>query len=120
MGWDFIVYEYEVEIFSAKFKLAPYCTVYQAEHFAIYEAVKWNINNKTNAQLYSDSQAALKSIINNKHCLHTLTVHIRELIKQTSYHICMGWVKGLKGVIGNKRADMLAKKAAFTVCHVFL
>ena len=117
VGCAFVVYQNDIEIFSTKYKLAQYCTVFQAELLAIQEAVKWIVDNKTNARLYSDSQAALKAV-NNKYCLNAMAVGIRDVIIQSGLHICMGWVKGHMGITGNERADLLAKAAAISYLDI--
>lgn len=111
VGCAFVVYEHSSECASSLFRLSPQCSVFQAELFAIKEAVTWCNSQGSSACISSDSQSALQAI-NDKYSTNELVSEIRSLIFGNVNHICLCWVRGHTGIIGNERADELAKSAA--------
>ncbi|XP_073966993.1 uncharacterized protein [Choristoneura fumiferana] len=103
------------ETLTRKLALPVYSTVYQAELLALCEATR--IASKTKATsfgVYSDSKAALQTIVNHG-CLHPLAVETRRNIKSMSLQgkvFTLHWIKAHAGLEGNERADHLAKEAA--------
>ncbi|XP_023244150.1 uncharacterized protein LOC111642103 [Centruroides sculpturatus] len=113
VGSAFVVRDSKDNIsYKACFKLADVCTITQAELFAILQAAKHinktKIKNK-HIKICSDSQAAIKRIVNNKGTLATL---IRNEINSTNNKVTFSWIKGHSGNEGNNMADFMAKQAA--------
>ncbi|XP_023220957.1 uncharacterized protein LOC111622766 [Centruroides sculpturatus] len=98
------------------YKLADFCTVNQAELWAMERALLYitkNIKNfKGPINISTDSRYVLNSINGSKKNTKT-GVNIqhlaRHLGKQRQITFC--WVPGHSGSQGNDRADILAKKA---------
>ena len=88
-------------------------TVFQAEAKAITtcatEIMKWNIKNRK-IRIFSDSQAVLKSLINNKTTSKTIQECITTLKKASQHNqIELIWIPGHEGFEGNEKADKLAR-----------
>nr|BAA07467.1 ORF2 [Bombyx mori] len=115
VGAALSIWDGEVEIRSLKLALAPYCTVYQAELLALSYAVKEaQLRNGSTFGVFSDSKAALLTVINHG-SLHPLAVDIRKMLKQCALQnktVALYWIKAHAGLEGNERADQLAKEAA--------
>ncbi|XP_013147035.1 PREDICTED: uncharacterized protein LOC106109922, partial [Papilio polytes] len=111
--WDSVA-----ETSCRKLKLGNFCTVYQAELYALYEAVKFVARSPSKRfGIYSDSRSALESL-KSVDCLHPLVGEIRERIgecRKRGKEIKLFWIKAHVGVEGNERADILAKSAAVGV-----
>ncbi|KAH9414443.1 hypothetical protein DERP_015251 [Dermatophagoides pteronyssinus] len=88
--------------------LANYCTVYQAEQFAIERAAFWIKDKQSTAIIYTDSLSTV-NVINNRWNTDYLVHQIRTWIKDK--HICIEWIRGHQLNIGNELADKLAKEA---------
>ena len=91
-------------------------TIFQAEAKAITtcaeEIVKENIKDRKIC-IFSDSQAVLKSLLNNKTTSKTIEECITKL-KIASQHneIQLKWIPGHEGFEGNEKADELARQGA--------
>ena len=64
VGCGFVAFSEEAEICSRMMRLSPECSIVQAELLTIKEALLWAIDNNLDCCFYSDSQTALKSILN--------------------------------------------------------
>ena len=109
--------------FTNQLKLAPHCSITQAELLAIKEAVISILDHRENSQnimINSDSQAALR-FISNPVARNRLALDIRQLLgEHPDVHICFIWVRGHSGIQGNEEADLAAKGAALSsIPHSF-
>ncbi|KAJ2940785.1 hypothetical protein O0L34_g14902 [Tuta absoluta] len=104
-----------VETLTKKYKLEPFCTVFQAELLALLGATEKALKNKKKeCSIFCDSRSALELVANGI-SLHPLAVKIRANLtaaKQTDRNIQLYWIKAHVGLEGNERADELAKNAA--------
>ncbi|XP_045532174.1 ribonuclease H-like, partial [Pieris brassicae] len=104
-----------VEVQAKKIKLAPYCTVYQAELAALRSATNHAGALKIkHIDIYSDSKASLEAITHGRSC-NPQVVKIRRAIgeaEKRGQKINLHWLKAHIGTPGNERADELAKEAA--------
>lgn len=94
-------------------RLPDYCSVYQAEILAIAEVAKWlrcNVLTKVGINIFSDSQAAIKSLesvfLNSTSALNCRK-SLNEMAQQFDIHLI--WVPGHRDIPGNCRADELAR-----------
>ena len=100
------------------FSLGAFTTVFQAEVFAIMAAVRKSITRGYNGRtitIFTDSQAALKALetvtVKSKLVLECLQC-LSELATHNSVQLV--WVPGHEGILGNERADEMAKKGTDT------
>lgn len=106
-----------VELKARKFKLEEYCTVFQAELYAVYRATEMMVESgETKFKILSDSRSTLE-ILQNMDARHPLVVatrnNLREVVK-AGKTVKLYWVKAHVGIKGNERADVLAKEAALS------
>lgn len=117
VGAALSVWKGESEVRNQKFCLSAYCTVYQAELLAICKATGGILKGREKSYgLYSDSMAALETVANHS-SLHPLAVESRENLRKAltqGKDVSLFWVKAHAGLLGNERADDLAKEAALT------
>ncbi|KAJ2940789.1 hypothetical protein O0L34_g14906 [Tuta absoluta] len=96
-----------------KFKLEPFCTVFQAEMYALKQAVqmakKYPVSN-----IFSDSKSSL-DLLKSRNVFHPLAFIIKREIaelRSQNKRVNLFWIRAHVGVPGNERADQLAKEAA--------
>lgn len=104
-----------MEIRTKKYKLEPFCTVFQAEMYALYQATEIILEGpEDSANVFSDSRSSLE-LLKNPDTFHPLAFQIRQnisKIKANGKNIQLFWIRAHVGVEGNERADHLAKLAA--------
>ncbi|XP_039758863.1 uncharacterized protein LOC120632890 [Pararge aegeria] len=115
VGVAISVWERGVETKAMKLKLEPFCTVFQAEMYALDRAVR-HIKDKNiqKSNLFSDSKSSL-DLIKRHTTTHPLACSIRKnliAIQKQGKALHIFWVKAHVGVEGNERADHLDKEAA--------
>ena len=99
---------------SLSFRLPNHCSVFQAEILAIKEVLAWlreNVISSKDICIFSDSQAAIKSldgVSTNSRTAHDCRSSLLEMAQQFNIHLC--WVPGHRDIAGNCMADELAKK----------
>ena len=98
---------------NISFRLPDYCSVFQAELAAVSEVPKWlmrNITTSTTINIFTDSQAAIKSL--NSMTIRSKTVRdcLTALTEVANYfQIKIAWVPGHSDIPGNCKADELAR-----------
>ena len=96
-----------------KFKLPVYCTVFQAEIKAVFEAAKYLTEHKNYKYIkfFIDSQAAILALDNQK-ISSTLVKDAKNMLNQAANgrHITLTWTRAHVGTEGNERADKAAKE----------
>lgn len=96
-------------------KLENYCTVYQAEMYALYRATQLVLDSdEMEASILSDSRSALEAIKNPK-TFHPLAFKIRQALEKLNDRdrpVRLFWIRAHKGAEGNERINELAKQAA--------
>ena len=119
VGCGFVIYKGRYEISSNSVRLPDYCTVYQAEvmaiHLAAIEATEVLDDTDVYIKLFSDSQAALKSINKNIITSKAVVNAIKALngLGANRRRVELNWIKAHNNYTGNKRADELARNAAY-------
>ncbi|XP_045534585.1 uncharacterized protein LOC123721130 [Papilio machaon] len=115
VGAALSIWDDAAETLCRKLKLGNFCTVYQAELLALYEATLFVVkSNRRSFGLHSDSRSALETVAKGD-SLHPLAVKARENVRKSREQgkdVRLYWVKAHAGVEGNERTDALAKQAA--------
>ena len=119
VGCGFVIYRGNYEILSSSIRLPEYCTVYQAEVMAIQLAAQEAQNilgpRDSYIKLFSDSQAALKSL-DKYRCLSKTVVKAVEALNvlgSDRQRRELNWIKAHNNYSGNERADELARNATY-------
>ena len=96
-------------------KINPLSSVFTSELLAIKTALEWSIKNvhsNNNITIFSDSKSSLQAIQNyNPKNTSTLLQNIIEITTKFKNHITLVWIPSHVGILGNEKADKLAKQA---------
>ena len=101
-----------------KYKLASYCSVYQAELLAILKASDYLLSLRSarykNVSITTDSLSAIYSLKRFRE-RHPLVIQIKrnllKLLNEYNLRVTFFKVKAHNGMLGNEHADVLAKQA---------
>lgn len=98
-----------------KKSLPKYSSIYTAECYAIFEALKFATKNKNNSYIvYTDSLSVLETLNIQKLDIKTnfYILEIKEMLKKfDNKSMQLIWVPAHKGIKGNEKADEMAKQA---------
>jgi len=114
------VFTKKIEISSGKYRIGPFCSLFQAELIEIKNSIEFfqtycenTIVQNRNVCIFSDSQSAISAIKQYRNS-HPIVSDIKNLIisLENKFVFHFKWIKGHSGIIGNERADLLAKEAS--------
>ena len=112
VGSAYVVYEKNVEIFYGQSRLPEYCSVFQAELWAIKMSLECSITKNYNkVTIFSDSLSALLAIKDRRNS-NKLVIYVQQQLDKL-LHVSLNWIKVHVGTIGNERADSLAKDCTY-------
>ena len=117
VGAGFAIYRNKKEIMAESHRLEDYCTVFQAEVFAIFEAIRALlhsdcIENLKFLKIFSVSSATLLALKKRKIRSRIVLYTLKNLnrLAERGVKISLVWIKAHVGHVGNERADELAKR----------
>ncbi|GFV89124.1 retrovirus-related Pol polyprotein from type-1 retrotransposable element R1 [Trichonephila clavipes] len=116
VGFAFVVFRSGVESENFQFRIRDECTVFVAELLCLNFAVKWITEQNSVISEYLICTDSLSSLDSLK-CISSPNNTIVEIQKQLkslrdkNISIDFAFVRGHTGVLGNERADWLAKAA---------
>lgn len=109
----FTVLQNNLFIEDRSYRLHNLNTIYQAELFAILQAIEWfSVSNYTDLLLLSDSHSAVEALrlaFPRNYIIHQI---FTILLNIPNKKVSIQWTKSHVGTEGNERADLLAKEAA--------
>ncbi|XP_067139087.1 uncharacterized protein [Centruroides vittatus] len=113
VGCAFVVYHGNLEVYNFSDRLGNTCSAFQAELWAILKAIKWSNEElrNTNINLFTDSSSSLQAIHNFNWGHPIVNEILREMTKNVN-RFSVVWIGGHSGVLGNERADELARTAS--------
>ncbi|GFW90225.1 uncharacterized protein TNCV_2120921 [Trichonephila clavipes] len=116
VGFAFVVFRSGVESENFQFRIRDKCTVFVAELLCLNFAVKWNTEQNSVISEYLICTDSLSSLDSFK-CIFSTNILIVEIqnplksLRDKNISIDFAFVRGHTGVLGNERADWLAKAA---------
>ena len=99
------------ESFKLQTKLPKYSTVFTAELYAIYAAISFVKNTPGKHIILTDSLSAVHTLQSFNKTSHYLVSWIKDLLLNITNCIKIEWVPSHMCIIGNERADELARGA---------
>ena len=97
--------------FQLKARLPDYSSSYTAELYAIYYALKFIIKLDGIYVIYTDSYSAIATMSKPTRAKHYLINTIQEMLHNQKKKVIIEWVPSHVGIVGNERADALAKES---------
>ncbi|GFW94546.1 uncharacterized protein TNCV_3904561 [Trichonephila clavipes] len=116
VGFAFVVFASDVESENFQFRIRDECTVFVAELLCLNFAVKWITEQHSVISEYlicTDSISfldSLKCISSSNNIIVEIQKQLKSL-KDKNISIDFAFVRGHTGILGNERADWLAKAA---------
>ena len=117
VGTGYVLYEGTVEYDHGSYSLSPYSTVFQAELTAILLAARYVLREARSlrpryVKILSDSRSALLALSSRRSSCRTTmdTLQALQTLASTCRSVRLVWVPSHFGIIGNARADSLAKE----------
>ncbi|GBP65867.1 Putative 115 kDa protein in type-1 retrotransposable element R1DM [Eumeta japonica] len=105
----------EMESGNSAFRLESFCTVFQAEMFALHRSIKRVKEGKDRlVNIFSDSKSSLQMLTAPKTynpLAHAARQDIRDIVAE-GREVRLFWVRAHARTAGNERADELARNAA--------
>ena len=114
----FAVFERDLEIFTSQHRLNKKNSIFQAELSAIREAISWFIDSKYSiALIRTDSEASVK-VLQKLFPSNEVLYNIYQMLANVQNKIVyVKWIRAHVGLIGNERADQLAKQVILKNKH---
>lgn len=107
------------EFFSWQSKLANHNTIYQAELWALYNAILWIHKNYLdgNFNILTDSKSSVLAIrkFHQRSQVVQLIQRLLKFLESSKINIHIAWTRAHVGTYGNERADSLAKDATLSL-----
>ncbi|XP_023242515.1 uncharacterized protein LOC111640714 [Centruroides sculpturatus] len=115
VGAAFCVFCNGVQVYEQSVRLNEEASVFQAELVALGGASQWILlqPGPEPITVYSDSQSSLQALNDGYHrdkLVHEVRCKVLRARHERQVTLC--WVRGHTGILGNERADQLAKAGA--------
>ncbi|GBM91252.1 hypothetical protein AVEN_251138-1 [Araneus ventricosus] len=101
--------------------LSVFCSVYTTEAMAISYALKLISSSQYRKLcIYSDSMSVLQQLENTESATHPILLNIADTVhclKEKGFDIVFCWTPSHVGILGNEKADYVARTASIPIEH---